>query len=674
MHNRGTKFLKQLLNDKARLKKWKRMMLALSCVVVFCTVYALTIPAVTLACNMEEHTHTEECYSQDNELICGKEEHTHTEDCYEKEQQEPVVEDDVSNEPEETVQPDTQKTAKEEENVSEEESKTVEDQTATNQPFHLTNEKISSVVISDKDNSTSNGTLKPNSKYLKITVNFKDIIASELQKNYGGSFSYTLPEFFHMTDTADKPIIDSNNKEIGKIHVENGIAIITYTDDYLNNLGTNATLNGHFFVEGEVDLNQLNSDNGTTQTTTPSGTITLDYGKDYLERFGDVRVVKEISKDKNKDYIQYSITVTAGKDGSKNVYVVDQFTENGKLVSYMGDISNKLTALETSPSGQKPYETRTTTVAGKVYLTNQPTAENEIPAEVDNISSISQPGSLVWSIDTLDPNESRTLTYFVKLSDNQRLNGQPITNKASAFTKKGETTYPKGQSPQTFIPNASYTMPKSVIESNGKKYKKDNEGNYIIQYKLEFNLNSPSNYPLKNFVFMDYLNYTDNFKTDDKMLPYISYERDSVELHQIKDNKDEKVAKSKYKVEWETNGNNYKENWKDEDGNPKRFRVTGSDSDPLTIYPGDQYYVTYKLKVKPEVYAAMQSDQVTIKNRYLSDADNAKAVGGVLNRVFNELKLNEYKWVDKKEKVKITDKDQTISMNGSDIRYLCEKE
>lgn len=57
MHNRGTKFLKQLLNDKARLKKWKRMMLALSCVVVFCTVYALTIPAVTLACNMEEHAY-----------------------------------------------------------------------------------------------------------------------------------------------------------------------------------------------------------------------------------------------------------------------------------------------------------------------------------------------------------------------------------------------------------------------------------------------------------------------------------------------------------------------------------------------------------------------------------------------------------------------------------------
>lgn len=322
----------------------------------------------------------------------------------------------------------------------------------------------------------------------------------------------------------------------------------------------------------------------------------------------------------------------------------------------MGDISNKPTALETSPSGQKPYETRTTAVAGKVYLTNQPTAENEIPAEVDNISSISQPGSLVWSIDTLDPNESRTLTYFVKLSDNQRLNGQPITNKASAFTKKGETPYPKGQSPQTFKPKISYTMPKSVIESNGKPYTKDKEGNYIIQYKLEFNLNSPSNYPLKNFVFMDYLNYSDIY-TDNKMLPYISYEKDSVELHQIKDGKDEKVDTSKYKVEWEA------------DGNPKRFSVTGSDSDPLTIYPGDQYYVTYKLKVKPEVYAAMQSDKVAIKNRYINNADNAKDAdnGSILNKWWNQVDLNEYKWVEKKIENKITDKNQTISMNSSDI-------
>ena len=62
------------------------MILCLSCVVVFCTVYALILPAITLerktVCGQEEHSHTEECYSSDGQLACGETEHTHTESCY----------------------------------------------------------------------------------------------------------------------------------------------------------------------------------------------------------------------------------------------------------------------------------------------------------------------------------------------------------------------------------------------------------------------------------------------------------------------------------------------------------------------------------------------------------------------------------------------------------------
>lgn len=441
-----SEYIKKLLKDKARLKKWKRITLALSCVVVFCVVYALTLPAITLEgktiCGMEEHTHTEECY-QDEELVCGKDEHQHTEDCYEKEEEQPVEE--------ENTQPDTTEPSDEVETVENQDDGTSSkeldtgngEETTTKTPFVLNStDRIDSVTVTDNKNNPgiSNGTLTPDSRYLKITVNFKNINASELKNTYGGSFSYKLPDFFRMIDTTDRPITDSSNNQIGTIHVENGKAIVTYTDEFFNSLVENATLDGSFFVEGEINLNELNKDDGTIKYTKPDGDITLNYGQDYLEKFCDVKVEKKVSKNNNNDYIQYSITVTAGKDGSKNVYVVDQFTNNGQLVSYMGNISNKPMALEASSNGQNPYETKTTSVAGKVYLTNRPTSENEIPVEVENISSIKQPGSLVWSIDTLAPNESRTLTYFVKLSDNQRLNGQPITNKASAFTKKGETT------------------------------------------------------------------------------------------------------------------------------------------------------------------------------------------------------------------------------------------
>lgn len=569
-------YLRRLLKDKARLRKWKRIMIALSCIVVVCTVYALSLPAQTLACDKEEHTHTAECYDENNELICEKEEHTHTDDCNKQEEvneQEEVVED----EPETINNEQVSQESEEEETTTTTETTTE----TTKQPFDLSNStgKIDSIVITDDKNNSSipGDTLRPNSKYLKITVHFMDINASVLKDEYGSSFSYTLPKFFCMKDTNPRDIPDKNGNKIGTIHIKDGKVVITYTEDFMNS-GTNTTLKGDFFVEGEVDLSQLKND-GTTSLKTPKGDIiTLDYGQDYLEKFGDVKVIKAYSKlDSKSDYIQYTITVTAGQDGSKNVYVVDKFTNNSQLVSYMGDISNTPQDLTSSPDGKKPYETRTTDVAGKIYLTDMQTSDDEIPKQVTDSSSINQPGSLVWSISELKPNESRTLTYFVKLSDDKNLNKQSITNTASAYTKKeGGITYPKGKDVKTYTPNIYYNMPKTMVEKT-----KDDDGNYIVKYKLEFTLNSSSDYPLKNFMFYDYLNYYD-MRTDETMLPYISYERSTVELYQTKDGKDTLVDPSNYKVEWEMDGTNYKADWSDSDGNPKRFRIRGTD---LKWYP-----------------------------------------------------------------------------------------
>ena len=80
--------LKQKSN---RHKRWKGVISILACVVVFCTVYALILPALTAEgtphCGKEEHTHTEDCYEQ--KLICGKQEgdgaHHHTDACYTEE-------------------------------------------------------------------------------------------------------------------------------------------------------------------------------------------------------------------------------------------------------------------------------------------------------------------------------------------------------------------------------------------------------------------------------------------------------------------------------------------------------------------------------------------------------------------------------------------------------------
>ena len=81
-------------NRKRRV--WKRIVSALGCLVVFCTVYALVLPAITASektfCGEEEHKHTDACYER--VVTCGLEEregsvipgHTHGDSCYQEEQ------------------------------------------------------------------------------------------------------------------------------------------------------------------------------------------------------------------------------------------------------------------------------------------------------------------------------------------------------------------------------------------------------------------------------------------------------------------------------------------------------------------------------------------------------------------------------------------------------------
>ena len=78
---------------KRRRGLWLKVVGVLACVVVFCTTYALILPAITaekVVCGQEEHVHTDECYEVavpegPGELICSPENlnvHRHTDDCY----------------------------------------------------------------------------------------------------------------------------------------------------------------------------------------------------------------------------------------------------------------------------------------------------------------------------------------------------------------------------------------------------------------------------------------------------------------------------------------------------------------------------------------------------------------------------------------------------------------
>lgn len=79
-----------------RKSYWSRLMRFLSCVVVFCTTYALILPAITQEreafCGQNPHVHEESCYTrlpqiESSDLTCSYDSlsvHTHSPDCYDE--------------------------------------------------------------------------------------------------------------------------------------------------------------------------------------------------------------------------------------------------------------------------------------------------------------------------------------------------------------------------------------------------------------------------------------------------------------------------------------------------------------------------------------------------------------------------------------------------------------
>ena len=86
------KWVSDLIEQRRQSKRWHKFAVILAVAAAFVTIYALLIPAVTmentvktLDCAVEVHTHTENCYNENSNLICGYADyvvHTHNSSCY----------------------------------------------------------------------------------------------------------------------------------------------------------------------------------------------------------------------------------------------------------------------------------------------------------------------------------------------------------------------------------------------------------------------------------------------------------------------------------------------------------------------------------------------------------------------------------------------------------------
>ena len=732
MQNKGTDYIRRLLKDKTRLKRWRKLILCLSCVVVFCTVYALILPAITLerktVCGQEEHSHTEECYSSDGQLTCGKTEHTHTESCYADDK---TSEDQSGEDPQQT--PEQNQTEGQEQNSGQSQEQnqnqsqdqsqsqnqvqtsddgnvaqngengdtagTTADETSGNdeesvvagstpapaaegedgtgstttvtEGFDLNADKtkLQNVSLQYYDENskswvnilTGQENVIPGNVKIRVQVQYKDIPIDQLIGNHNCAITYPVPTQLRNVATGD--IVDESNKVVGHTNVQNGKIVVTFNRAYLDELNKSpgtSTIAGDFYVEGKIDLNQLNNQ-GKTTLTTADKQYQLNFGPDALAKYAEISVKKERNTTKvvtigDEDYLKYTITVTANEDRCPSVSIVDKFVTNSQCVDCYVGIEETKTPLKSAVNEQNPVEIKAEGKnAGYIYLGNT-AADNTKPEVLSGITKATRPGSMVWEIGDMEPHETRTLTYYVKLRKDVPLNKNEIRNNAQIFCKE----QPRDSKEASFTPTLNYNTANMKALLDGKGVVRNADGTYTISYKLNFELyENGSNYPLRNFEFLDYLDYS-IYSTDPTVRSYVSYNND-VKLYKVEVDGDKEVNSSDYQVNWSKDKKNYVAFNKED--NPTSFKVSGTTEKSLTINPGEHYYVTYSVTVKPEAMAAMKQNSVDIKNRMIVSASNADKSKESGFEAYNHTEtIGGYKW-DEKAVSQATSANQTFTMN-----------
>ena len=654
MQNRRHKFIKQALQNKSRSQRWRNIILCLSFVVVFCTVFALIHPAITLEDTKQEHVHNDDCYSSKGDFIC-------TESDEFVESNESI---DSVNTPElnstEPSDADNETT-----DVQEEETQIVEPEAnlISQDGFDLSDpnnaSRVASIALSYQDENGAWHVIEQNNsdkispdKLFRFTVNYKDIQINNLLENYNRTLKYKLPDILRDAKVDGK--IMSGTEKVGSIRVTDGVVYVQFDEKYLRELNDkgSTTINGDFYVSAKINLSKLPGDGKLTINTANKG-YQFNFEEDAIAKYGQVTVDKKCTSPKvisndSGDYLAYTICVTAGQDGAPDVSIVDYFTTNSDLVSFVG-ITEQKTSIINEENSMKPSETIADgKTPGFIYKGKVPT-DNTIPSAND--SNITEPGSLVWKIGDMSANETRSLTYYVKLKDNVALNGKAINNNAKLFSR----SYFRQEDNAGFTPTIDYDG--RMYKRNGSPVRQT-DGSYRVPYTLHFSISKEkSNYSLRNFVFWDYLDYSDNFHTDPTVRQYVSYDQSSVKLFVKRYDETEfsEMPVSDYTVNW-SNGNG--------GSKPTRFSVTGTADHPLIVNPGDEYYVSYSLNVSNEEMVAMKSNSVKILNRFIADASNAKKYESYIDRVYDEVNVGNYNW-NEKNVGNVTANDQTITMDGN---------
>ena len=596
----------------------------------------------------EKHTHTALCYGT-WELTCDMEEHTHTEECSTAEETEATEETEETTEPEEEmsgmeIDPSLPVMGTAYASGAKTRAYSVmtldADTTGATDPVSVENYITGATLYYRTDENAawtnvSGATDIPGDADFKLEISYGNVPIDTLLAA-GGKMTYTLPALFRNATANGK--ITSGSAEVGTITVANNTVTLAFDTTWLakQKTETNTVISGDFFVEAEVNLSQVGEDR-TARIVIGKTTITIDFDGDIVAQYGNVdltKTVSAISEETDGDYLTYTLTVTAGADGCPEVKVVDTFAETQYIEEYVGVTGG-------------PTETGGT---GSVYIGAAPTEDQPIPDPAGE--NPTKPGTLVWDIGDMAANETRTLTYRVKLKDaytGVTAKGN-LQNTANVYSK----TYQRDSDTVTFTPRAGATMSKVA-----STFTPGENGGGTITYTIWVKANADNSYVLDNVKIMDALDGSvQNMNgTLAAIRKNLSYDETSFHLYQGGSN-GQNGSSGLTEI---TAGTTL--NITDTDNDGKK-------NDSFTYYvgslaPGESKTLTYTVNVESGVFVAAGNKDFKINNRACIYTDDSRTDGGVWLKGYNTSKtINRKVWSRKLAGGK-QETESTVSMSGS---------
>lgn len=597
----------------------------------------------------EKHTHTALCYGT-WELTCDMEEHTHTAECSTAEETEATEETEETTEPEEEmsgmeIDPSLPVMGTAYASGAKTRAYSVmtldADTTGATNPVSVEN-YITGATLYYRTNENGEWTDVSGAKDIpgdadfKLVISYGNVPIDDLLAA-GGKMTYTLPDL--LRNATANGSITSGSTTVGTITVANNTVTLAFDTTWLakQKTETNTVISGDFFVEAEVNLSQVGEDR-TAQIFIGKTTINIDFAGDIVAKYGNVdlsKTVSAISEETDGDYLTYTLTVKAGADGCPDVKVVDRFADTQYIEEYVG-VTGVSTA--TSDTGS-PTETGGT---GSVYIGAAPTVDKPIPGPAGK--NPTKPGTLVWVIGDMAANETRTLTYRVKLKDAYTgvTTKENLQNTANVYSK----TYQRDSGTVTFTPRAGATMSKKA-----SKFTPGKNGGGTITYTIWVQANADNSYVLDNVKIVDALD-----GSIAAIRKNLSYDETSFRLYQG-GSYGQNGSSGLTDITAETPPNITDT---DNDGKNDRFTYyVGS------LAPGKSKTLTYTVNVEPDVFVAAGNKAAQINNRACIYTDDRRTDGGVWLNGHNASKTIDRKAWSRKLAGGKQETASTVSMSGS---------